>query len=285
MNGNAQEPGKKAPGAPDPKCAPLGRGLRLCADLHTHSLVSAHAYSTIEECVRSAAEIGLELIANTDHGPSLADGAHPWHFNNLRVLPRIWHGVALLRGIEANVLPGGRLDPEIEMRTLKRLDVVIASFHNCYPPASKAEHTRDLLRIIAEGQVDILGHLGNPDYPIDEEEVLGRAAEAGMALELNATSDVNTRPGSTPGCVRLAKIAAALKMPVSVGTDAHVASFVGHFEKALEIIELSGVSEEQLICTSGLKVLDFLERRGHAPLTELREHFLSQGAAQCGESG
>ena len=36
-------------------------------DPHTHSLVSLHAYSTVEECARHAAERGLRGIAVTDH--------------------------------------------------------------------------------------------------------------------------------------------------------------------------------------------------------------------------
>ena len=36
-------------------------------DTHTHTLFSKHAYSTIEENVRAAAEAGMELLASTDH--------------------------------------------------------------------------------------------------------------------------------------------------------------------------------------------------------------------------
>ena len=39
--------------------------LTIKCDLHTHTLYSAHAYSTIEENVREAGELGLELIAMT----------------------------------------------------------------------------------------------------------------------------------------------------------------------------------------------------------------------------
>ena len=36
-------------------------------DTHTHTIYSRHAYSTIEENVRAAAENGIELLASTDH--------------------------------------------------------------------------------------------------------------------------------------------------------------------------------------------------------------------------
>ena len=41
--------------------------LRIACDVHTHTIYSRHAYSTIGECVRAAAEAGLELLGSTDH--------------------------------------------------------------------------------------------------------------------------------------------------------------------------------------------------------------------------
>lgn len=44
---------------------------RLLADLHTHSVASGHAYSTINELAAMARERGLQAIAVTDHGPAI----------------------------------------------------------------------------------------------------------------------------------------------------------------------------------------------------------------------
>ena len=66
--------------------------MRLLADLHTHTIASGHAYSTLTENVRAAAMAGLELIAITDHGPSVPQGAHPWYFWNLKVAPSVLDG-------------------------------------------------------------------------------------------------------------------------------------------------------------------------------------------------
>ncbi|MDP2234058.1 MAG: PHP domain-containing protein, partial [Actinomycetota bacterium] len=75
--------------------------MRLRADLHTHTIASGHAYSTLTENVRAAREGGLELIAVTDHGPSVPQGAHPWYFWNLKVAPSVLDGVRVLKGCEA----------------------------------------------------------------------------------------------------------------------------------------------------------------------------------------
>ena len=44
------------------------------ADLHTHTIASGHAYSTINEIAAEAARRQLRLIGMTDHGPALPGG-------------------------------------------------------------------------------------------------------------------------------------------------------------------------------------------------------------------
>ncbi len=48
--------------------------MKLLLDTHIHTLASGHAYSTLAEYVEMAREKGLELIAQTDHGPAMPGG-------------------------------------------------------------------------------------------------------------------------------------------------------------------------------------------------------------------
>ncbi len=61
--------------------------MDILVDLHTHTVNSGHAYSTLTENVTAAVAHGLKAIGITDHGPALPGGAHDYHFWNLRVLP------------------------------------------------------------------------------------------------------------------------------------------------------------------------------------------------------
>lgn len=245
--------------------------MRFQVDLHTHTVASDHAYSTLREYVLQAIDTGINMIATTDHGPSLPDAPHPWHFVNLKVVPRIIHNVAILRGIEANITADGDLDIDDFIR--EKLDIVLAGFHPNYQPTTKEEHTRLMIKVIESGKVDIISHPGSVNYPIDMETVLACAKENNVAIEINSSSSVNTRMGSHGNCVEIAKIAARLGNTISLGSDSHISYFLGCFDESVKVIEEAGLGYANVINTSPVRVLDFLESRGHAPITELREFF------------
>ena len=56
--------------------------MKLKIDLHSHTVSSGHAYSTLLENLRAAKEKGLEALAMTDHGPNMPGGPHLYHFYN-----------------------------------------------------------------------------------------------------------------------------------------------------------------------------------------------------------
>jgi len=243
--------------------------MRLLADLHVHTLASGHAFSTVEEVVRAAAEKGLEMVALTDHGPAMPGGAHEYHFGNLRVLPDLLQGVEVLRGVEANVLDvHGRLDlPEVY---LERLDLVLAGLHvPCLPPADRAANTLAMVNALRNPHVDIVVHPGNPEFPVDFTEVVRVAAAEGKALELNNSSFL-VRKGSREFCEEVARLARQFGALVSIGSDAHFSGDVGNFAQAVELALAAGVLPEQVLNSSARKVSEFLTARGKKRFVEKR---------------
>ena len=67
--------------------------MRTIADLHMHTSVSQHAYSTLDEMARAAKEAGLLAFGITDHGPEMMDGAIAHHFLCLKGLPKEIRGM------------------------------------------------------------------------------------------------------------------------------------------------------------------------------------------------
>ena len=161
--------------------------MKFVLDTHCHTVSSGHAYSTVQEIAKEASNRGLELIAITDHAETLPGGAHLFHFHNLIVIPRKLYGVEVLRGAEVNILDfEGRVD--LGQETLEQLDIVIASFHPpCIKPGSIVENTNALIKVIQNPHIDIIGHPGDPRYPIDIKAVVEAAKEYGTFRDNNTS--------------------------------------------------------------------------------------------------
>ena len=78
--------------------------MKTALDVHTHTVASGHAFSTLQEMVQAAADKGLQLLGITEHAPSLPGTCAPIYFRNLHVVPRRMYGVELLLGAELNIL-------------------------------------------------------------------------------------------------------------------------------------------------------------------------------------
>ena len=236
--------------------------FEVVADLHIHTISCGHAYSTVQENAAAAAALGLEMIAITDHGPSMPGSAHPYYFKNLVVIPRVISGVRVLRGVEANITNvNGDLD--LPLNLLVKLDIVLAGLHKRTFPQklSEAENTTALLRAIESPYVDVIVHPGNPLFPVDIEAVIAHAAKHGTAIELNNSSLTMTRTGSHANCTSFARLAAAYDVFVVLGSDAHISFDVGRVDVALEMALAAGIREERLLNTSCQRIDDYLAMR------------------------
>ncbi len=247
-------------------------------DLHMHTLASTHAYSTVHDYIAAAVRNGLKLIAITDHGPEMVDAPHAFHFTNLRVLPRVVDGVGILRGIEANIKTNGSTDCSDKMRD--SLDLIIAGFHKqVFAPADTVTNTDALIAVISSGKVHIISHPGNPEYPIDIPAVAAAAKACDVALEVNNASFVHSRKGSEANC---RKIVAAVRDSggmIALGTDSHSAFSVGDFSGCLHLLHEADFPEAQILNASPLRVLEFLEQRGGARITEIYTLLTGYGQA------
>ena len=78
--------------------------MRELIDLHTHTVSSGHAYSTVKENIDSARDKGIKYLGISDHAPKMPGTAHIYHFHNLRVIPKHIDGVNVFVGAEVNIL-------------------------------------------------------------------------------------------------------------------------------------------------------------------------------------
>ena len=235
--------------------------MKYVLDTHTHTIASGHAYNTLFENVKEASEYGIKVLATTDHGPKMPGGPHIFHFGNMRVLPRELYGVILLHGCEANIIDfEGNLDiPEI-IQT--RLDIIIASLHDvCLRPGTRDENTAAFLKAMDNPYIDIIGHSGNPAFPIWEEEVVKKAKEKDLLMEINNGS-FGSRKGSEDNCFGIASLCKKYGVKIVLGSDSHTCLQIGRFEKAEILLKKVEMPEALIMNTQEDKILRYLKNKG-----------------------
>ncbi|ABQ28396.1 phosphatase [Geotalea uraniireducens] len=234
--------------------------MELIADMHTHTIASGHAYSTVNELADAAASIGLKAIALTDHGPALPGGPHLYHFGAMRFIPRELFGVRIFLGVEANILD---IDGSIDLtdRYQERLDFVMAGLHEgCgFDNQGIERNSEAVINAMANPRIKAISHPGNPVFPLDYETVVKASLETGTALEINNSSLGISREGSRPNCEKLAALIARYGSPLVIGSDAHIAQGVGVFDDALALLAKTGINESQVVNSSMARLLAFLE--------------------------
>lgn len=235
--------------------------MSLTADLHTHTDVSRHGYSTVYENIMGAKAAGLSYVGISNHGPALEDGALEDHFRNLRVIPEMVEGIRVYRGAELNITDfHGSLD--LSEDTIKnRLDYTIASFHeDVISPGTRADHTNAYLAAAASPLVDIIGHSGTAGYSYDYERVIPEFKRHGKLVEINEAT-FHVRKSSEDNCKRIAKLCMAYEVPVIVNSDAHFCRLVGIFNQALAMLQSINFPRELIINADGERLERWMQKR------------------------
>lgn len=161
--------------------------------VHAHSTWS-DGRNSLEEMALAAKALGLKYLTITEHSEAAI------YAGGLKVddLKRQWEeidrinaavpGVRLLKGIEVDILESGALDYADSV--LEQLEVVIGSIHVRHG-MDEDQMTRRLLAALDNPCLHILGHPtgrlinSREPYPVRMDEVLARAAERGVAVEVN----------------------------------------------------------------------------------------------------
>lgn len=238
--------------------------MKLLLDMHNHTIVSGHAYSTLLEIAKEANKKGLKYIGITEHGPTMPGGPHIFHIANQKIWPKTIEGVEILKGVEANILDEkGKLDiPDV---MLADLDIVLAGLHDACTESWGIEgNTNALLNTMKNKYVDVIVHPGNPAFPIDKERFVLGAKETNTLVEINNSSFVHSRKGSKEHCYEIAKLCKKHKVQVIVGSDSHIAFDVGRFDEAIELLRSIQMPEELIINTDIDRFVNYLKDKGKA---------------------
>lgn len=208
------------------------------ADLHTHTIASGHAFSTIIENIEYGKKRGIETIAITEHTDGMLGGANRYYFWNLRNLPDVINGVKIIRGAEANIINNkGELDIESYWEDYQDLELIIASMHSgLIKSPSKEYATETYMNVIKNPRVKIIGHPDHIKYDFDMVKVFEEAKKYGKIIEINNASAL-VRGTSIERMKMMIGLLKDIGNEISLGSDSHFATNIGNFEVVLPLLE------------------------------------------------
>lgn len=162
--------------------------------IHCHTTYS-DGTASVGEMADAAQAIGWDYIGISDHSQAAfyAGGLKPddvlRQHEEIDELNGSMRDFRVLKGIESDILADGRLD--YDERFLERFDFVVGSIHSRFG-MDGPRMTERVLRALDDPHLTVLAHptgrllLRRDPYAIDLDAVIEKAAERGVALELNA---------------------------------------------------------------------------------------------------
>lgn len=237
--------------------------MNIKVDTHSHTLVSGHAYSTIQEMAKMAREHGMEAIAFTEHAPKMPGTCGIFYFENLKIVPRERYGIKMLFGTELNIMDS---EGTVDMRDglLKHLDIVIASIHTpCFcGERTKEAVTRAYVNVMKNPYINIIGHPDDSRFPIDYEVLVKTAKETGTLLEVNNSSlrEDNKRENADENVRVMLEYCKKYEVPITTGSDSHLDLDAGKLNLAEQILTECHFPEELIVTTSLEKLKPYVNR-------------------------
>ena len=232
--------------------------------LHCHSDYS-DGTATIEEMANAAQERGWDYIGISDHSESAFYAGGLKRDKLLRQQEEIdrlnaeMKGFRILKGIEADILADGRLDYDAEI--LDGFDYVVGSIHSRFSMDGDAM-TKRVLAALDDPHLTILAHptgrllLTREPYPINIEAVLEKAAQVGVAVELNAD------PHRLDLDWRYCRQAKELGVTIEIGPDAHSTAALDNVHFGIGMARKAWLEAGEILNTrSAEHVLAFARKR------------------------
>jgi putative hydrolase len=230
---------------------------RYQGDVHSHSNWS-DGRATMLEMARGAEAMGYRYLGVTDHSPRIkvVNGLNAERLlaqsREMAEVQAQVPNVALLQGIEVDILEDGALDlPDI---VLELLDVVIASPH-VKLRQEPAAMTERMLRAVSHPHVDVIGHPtgrrpgSREGANYDFEAVFQEAARHHVALEIDCD------PARMDLSPEMARLALELGCNFALDADAHAPAEFAYVPMGLWMARRAGIPQERILNFKPLEAL------------------------------
>lgn len=225
--------------------------MKIELDVHTHTIMSGHAFSTLQEMAQEASSRGLKLLGITEHSPGIPGTCDLIYFRNLHVVPRRMYDIDLLLGAEINILDTkGTLDMDEHMMGM--LDLRIAGIHSlCYQPGTVEENTYGMVQAIANPYTHIISHPGDGTARLDFEPIVLAAKAHHTLLEINNSSlkPCRKKVEARANNLEILRLCRQYEVPVILGSDAHISFDIATYEYALPLLAETDFPEDLVMNT------------------------------------
>ncbi|HEY4100595.1 MAG TPA: PHP domain-containing protein [Gemmatimonadales bacterium] len=228
--------------------------------LHCHTSAS-DGTNSIEQLAAACRAAGFRYIGITDHsraaayagGLSVDDVQAQWA--EIDRINATLDDFRILKGIESDILVDGALDYPDDV--LAGFDFVIGSVHSRFN-LDRDTMTDRVCRAMESPYLTILGHptgrllLSREPYPLDIERVIDAAANARVAIEINAD------PHRLDLDWRQLDRAKSRGVMISIGADAHNIAGIGNTEFGVAMARKGGLGSTDILnCRDADGFLDF----------------------------
>ncbi len=219
--------------------------------LHCHSTYS-DGTSTVTEWARACRDAGYEYLGITDHSEratyagGISEDQLRLQHAEIDAVNKRQSTFRVLKGIEADILEDGSLD--LVSETSATFEFVIASVHSRLE-MNESRMTARILKAMEDPRMTILGHptgrllLSRNPYPMNTDRIFQRAAELGVAMEINAD------PQRLDLDWRLLREAVDAGVTISIGADAHHVHGMLNMAIGIGIARKGWISKEHVLNT------------------------------------
>lgn len=235
-------------------------------DLHTHTVASGHAYSTLQEMVSAAKEKELKVLGITEHGPRMYGSCTEIYFQNLAIIPRKYGDLRLMMGAEMNIMDE-RGSVDLTDGLISLLDVRIAGIHSrCFNYGSEDVATKAICKTMERGDIDIISHPVDRRHHPDVKTLVEVSKATGTLLELNNSSlrPERGKPYARANFKELIEECAKENVQIIIGSDAHISYDVAGHSYAYSLVEEVGFPKELILNLRPDDFISFIDSRREA---------------------
>lgn len=246
----------------------------IIADMHMHTIVSKHAYSTIKENMDVARERGMKYIGITEHYYN--DGTDIEKKNEVvrtvyaNRINRLADDVKIISSFEFNI--NQPWYDEEKMDVLKWRPIGLHSWFVDFETLTLDELYALFVKAHVEHRINVFVHIEREIHKLnhgkhdtlDEDvkdfykKMVRYAKENNIILEVNESSIITNEGHSVARMVYWLTLAKELGVKLSLGSDAHYCNEVADFRNCITMLNKIGYPKELIINCNEDMILQYM---------------------------